>query len=601
MELLSNSSISNWMFFNETAWNNVNNVSFPPCKYVNWTRPNADEATYDLPLPITTDASCTQVCNDSRSLFGWQDNLATCGLWSTLVYAYNFNGSGADPNRYPEKAPVDLLNSFANVGLDAHDPEYSQWVVSYADVMSSCFVYLYQNVKAWRSADAYFVPGACTRNGLFPYSSSSNLSNSSADVNFNRSASALHACLTDLCSPVALDPELAGVGFVISFIWQSSIIIVAFAYLLVLEIMQCSNDITVAALVNFHTTQCYFASTVQVAALWIVTGNINIPEGVVSSEDYFYIYGAFIDNSALVVLATSGFIPVTFGLATIMRFGHPSWHLIRLSLVTFALATATLATFYHYDSQYSKLDNYLSSLQHDGYLEDGTCAIGGNVGDTVFRLCGSSLLNNNTISGSTITQWWIWAAWANCMVYMLLCFVSKLMGPRPPKMACSKLNSAPSHHPGIKLPGRIMGRLNGRLLIFIVTPALCLSVQFYLITAFNRHHLVSQVWTFGQIIAVAFWLPSVFEYYKDVFKSVIDKTIPEPKYSSPLGAMKDIVQQTVAMANYRPIGRLNHAASSGSDPEAVLLQSLSSAVDSHGTGQEDQQSDIVIKDFAKIA
>ena len=280
--------------------------------------------------------------------------------------------------------------------------------------------------------------------------------------------------------------------------------------------MQYSDKTTVVGLVNFHTAQCYFAGIVQVAALCIVTRNINIPEGVVSSEDYSYIYGAFIDNSALVVLATSGFIPITFGLAIITRFGHPSWHLIKLSFITFTLATATLATFYHFDSQYSKLDNYSSSLQHDGYLEDGTCAIGGNVGDTVFRLCGSSLLNNNTISANTITQWWVWAAWANCMVYMVLCFHSKLTGPRPPRLACAKLNSAPSHHAGVKFPRKFLGRLNGRLLISIVTPALCFSVQFYLITDFNRHHLVSQVWTFGQIIAVAFWLPSIFEYIKDV-------------------------------------------------------------------------------------
>ena len=209
MALLPNSSLHDWISFNETTWNNV---SFPPCQYVNWTIPNVDEPTHNLPLPIITDASCTQVCNDSRSLFGWQDNLATCGLWSTLVYAYNFDGSGADPNRYIDRAPADLLNSFANVGLDAHDPEYFQSAVSYADVMSACFVYLYQNVKAWKLVDYGLVYGACTKNGLFPYSPGSNMSDSSADVNFNQSANALYACLADICSPVALNPELAGVG-----------------------------------------------------------------------------------------------------------------------------------------------------------------------------------------------------------------------------------------------------------------------------------------------------------------------------------------------------------------------------------------------------
>ena len=216
MDLLPNSSLHNWIFFEQTI---RNNISFPPCQYVNWTIPNADEPTHNLSLPIITNASCTQVCNDSRSLFGRQDNLATCGLWSTLVYAYNFNESGADPNRYVESAPVDLLSSFANVGLDAHDPEYFQSTVIYADVISACFVLLDQDVKAWKSADDKSVSSACTKNGLFPYPPGSNksiMSNSSADGYIVASAGALDSCLADICSPVALNPELAGIGVSLS-------------------------------------------------------------------------------------------------------------------------------------------------------------------------------------------------------------------------------------------------------------------------------------------------------------------------------------------------------------------------------------------------
>ena len=210
MDLLSNSSLHNWMSFGETGWNNV---SFPPCQYVNWTTPNADEPTHNLPLPIITNASCTQVCNDSRSLFGRQDNLATCGLWSTLVYRYNFDGTVPDPNRFIEKAPVGLLDSFANVGLDAYDPDYFQSAVSYADVMSACFVYLYQNVKAWKSTDADLVSWVCTKNGLFLYSPGSN---SSGGVSAFSCTRAVRGCLFEICSPEALNPELAGVGVSLS-------------------------------------------------------------------------------------------------------------------------------------------------------------------------------------------------------------------------------------------------------------------------------------------------------------------------------------------------------------------------------------------------
>ena len=219
MELLPNSSLHRWISFDENApWNNVNNVSnvsFSPCQYVNWTTPNADEPTYNHSLPIITNTSCTQVCNDSRSLFHLQNNLVTCGLWSSLVYAYNLDGSAPDPNRHIENASVDLLNSFANVGLDVNDPEYIQWAVSYADVMSACFVYLYQNVKAWKSADDGSVSGACIKNSLFPNSPAPNrsyLSSDSADASIIGTALTVGACLADICSPVALNPEFAGVG-----------------------------------------------------------------------------------------------------------------------------------------------------------------------------------------------------------------------------------------------------------------------------------------------------------------------------------------------------------------------------------------------------
>ena len=145
MALLSNSSLQSWMSFNETNWNNI---SFRPCQYVNWTLPSVDELVNKSSLPVITDASCTQVCNDSGSLFGWQDNLVTCGIWSTLAYAHNFADGSPNTTRFIEKAPEDLLNSFADVGLDAYDPEYFESAMNYADVMSTCFVYLYKNVKS---------------------------------------------------------------------------------------------------------------------------------------------------------------------------------------------------------------------------------------------------------------------------------------------------------------------------------------------------------------------------------------------------------------------------------------------------------------------
>ena len=191
MALLSNSSLHNWISFDDTAWNNA---SFPPCQRVSWTF-GFDEEVHQV--RDITNASCTQICNDSVSLFGWQDNLATCGLWVTLGYMYNFGQSGLISNA-SKNDPPGLLNSFADVGLDIDDPDYFQSAVGYSGVISTCFETIYQRTR--KVGVDGLVSGACTRKGLFPY----------------RYNSLIQTCLEEICSPVAFDPDLTGVGVSLS-------------------------------------------------------------------------------------------------------------------------------------------------------------------------------------------------------------------------------------------------------------------------------------------------------------------------------------------------------------------------------------------------
>ena len=79
--------------------------------------------------------------------------------------------------------------------------------------MSACFVYLYENVKTLQSANDGSVSGACTKDELFPHSTESNVS---VRDGFHYSTAALEACLVDICSPGALNPEIAGVGVSLS-------------------------------------------------------------------------------------------------------------------------------------------------------------------------------------------------------------------------------------------------------------------------------------------------------------------------------------------------------------------------------------------------
>ena len=83
------------------------------------------------------------------------------------------------------------------------------------------------------------------------------------------------------------------------------------------------------------------------------------------------------------------------------------------------------------------------------------------------------------------------------------------------------------------------------------------------------------------------WLEAVKGRLEGWLKIV--KSHLRSKHSSPLRPTRDIVHQTAIMADDLPIERSNLAASSGPDTDPIPLQNLSSAVDGHGIGRENQQ------------
>ena len=261
-----------------------------------------------------------------------------------------------------------------------------------------------------------------------------------------------------------------------------------------------------------------------------------------------------------------------------------------LSLITFALATVTLIIFYDNDTWYD-FGNYISPIEDDEYNGYGACAIGGSVSDTLFPLCGSSLLNSNTIPSSTTTDSWVWIAWGNCMAWMLLCCYNKLKEVMSEETYIWP-DPAFLHHQWMQRLKEIKGKVNGRLLVLMLTSAHCFGLQFYLINAFNRHHLVSQDWSFGQIIAVTVWIPSVLDFYHDTLSKFYvtrthsfedwlssvesQKDTLKSMYSSILKKMKAIVPKIAKLANHSPREGPNNTLTSGSDIEAVQLSYLNS-------------------------
>ena len=55
--------------------------------------------------------------------------------------------------RQNQSKPADLLQAFEQVGLNASDPQNIESAATTIDIISSCFVYLYQNIKAFSFAE----------------------------------------------------------------------------------------------------------------------------------------------------------------------------------------------------------------------------------------------------------------------------------------------------------------------------------------------------------------------------------------------------------------------------------------------------------------
>ena len=175
MALVSNSSIQPWLDFSS---NQVPKLR--PCTTANLTI-----------------VSCAQVCNDSAVLFQDQpSNLVTCGVWTTIVGA-----SGANESHNPfDSDLLQLMPIFENFGLV---PSIYQYTTSYADTISDCLEFFYRNIKEWSFSDNGDTAAACTRNDLFPILTQGPIGSTTQ---------ALEDCLKSICSPVTLNPDLAGIG-----------------------------------------------------------------------------------------------------------------------------------------------------------------------------------------------------------------------------------------------------------------------------------------------------------------------------------------------------------------------------------------------------
>ena len=318
-----------------------------------------------------------------------------------------------------------------------------------------------------------------------------------------------------------------------SFLVQSCIAFIAFAALLIFELCssrgrssnkgktESHSSRLVVALVEFHKAQCYFSSVIQITAmvLFFKSHKSNTNNANAANSSTYVTAGTFqdfFDTSVLIVLASSGLIPIALILACITRYGRQSWYLLILSWVTVILSTTTLIASYNWAHKYAKeqgyYDNNLDYMYNsvNAYGTQNSCDLysqNSTLGDTVLPLCGNSKLLDNALPSNTVANWWTWIVWTHCAVWMAACLGRKC-------------------YDSDRFHGRIHAIFNRRIkaipyamkssgfwaVIFFIPWSLCFASQFYLFSAFFDHRVISYSWSFGQIIAIFVWLPCIVEY-----------------------------------------------------------------------------------------
>lgn len=218
MALASNSSIRAWLEFNGTL-----PLTMQPCHQYSY--PN-DYQLNESFAPVPTIANCTQVCNDSTSLFtSPSNNLVVCGLWTQVIAYETYIGPGNSilpPNNYSNPFDVFAMQDeviegidptlFEPIGLNLNNAD----TPSYADIISGCLmdIYITVNVNASNVKDT--VPSACTKNKLFPLLTNESWTSpqfsSLLEDELQHVPYSIRDCIDAICSPRTVNSDVAGIG-----------------------------------------------------------------------------------------------------------------------------------------------------------------------------------------------------------------------------------------------------------------------------------------------------------------------------------------------------------------------------------------------------
>ena len=271
---------------------------------------------------------------------------------------------------------------------------------------------------------------------------------------------------------------------------------------------QYSEALT-SALVGFQKAQCWFMLATNIAGLIVEKG------GGLEPDSLQQLYNTYV---FIKVIAIGGFLPITFSLFNLHMIQKLSWYPITLSMATIALAIATLKAGHASFTPIQEDFDFIVSQVSQGSLT--SCGLQNLIPWCYSPRRDDSFGFNASSNGSSADDILIF-----CLVTLAIILIDHFCRSDDPKQQSlnrrilKKLGVDPSKalfpHAGTVLR---YGTLAFHFVFFWLY-IYCFYLFAEDLNWFAANNVYDPGWGFGQIVAVAVWLPTLFDYAWDQIRT----------------------------------------------------------------------------------
>ncbi|KAN0104864.1 hypothetical protein V8E51_010609 [Hyaloscypha variabilis] len=456
-------------------------------------------------LPIDTISNWTEACSSPETIFSGESALGS--FVGCLLYA-NITRNLASGSMVTNASDATFLsNDSEQIALSLRST-YTTCLTSYCATQAECAV-----------SDICNVGNLLTGN-------------------YELSAQGVAKCWLKLCTPnvQSANPDIAGVGILLSYLTQNVIALLGFIALAVLgygvyrkqkqllkptlnrgltgltlhdepseakekkhgKTAEDQYIVICATLADFHKAQCYFTFALQIATFVIVYSKTTPV--------------IFVDQTFLLIVSVDGLIPVAMTLYTLMTFGKRSWYMIGLSVISMVLSTANGIHIINTFTTYTAAPD-LGVAACGGVGPAALCyVIGANdfiFTNTVAVLYYKIIMSMMDIVGGSMVIWKIvtesttwWSMLTREVANRLVAGMRSKSG-----FTADDVHRANSINRRIQL-WTAVGFHSIVILVFLT----CYGIEFYLFSQlFTSPYVDLKGWGFGQIVGITIWMGVIME------------------------------------------------------------------------------------------